>query len=138
MPEIKIKKTSHHEVMRYIFAGVSTTLVNIGIYQLLIIIGWEYRVSNLIALIICKVYGFFINKLYVFKSHSKDLKELIYETIRYVLTRGLSGGIDFFSLIIFVEYFGFNKVICKYVISVIVIAVNYILGKVIVFTKKTI
>lgn len=125
-----------YEGIRYIIVGVTTTLINIGIYQGLLFLGIDYKVSNIFAVILCKVYGYFANKLVVFRSHCNNFRELIVEMIKFVLARGFSGVVDYFGLILAVEVFHFDKIICKYVICVLVIVINYVMGKYIVFRTK--
>ena len=124
------------EGIRYILVGVTTTIVNIGIFQGLLYLGVGYKIANLFAVILCKVYGYVANKMLVFHSHSENVKELLIEMIKFVLARGFSGIVDYFGLIIAVELLGLDKVICKYFISVLVIVINYILGKFVVFKSK--
>ncbi len=124
-----------YEILRYGLVGVSTTVVNLAIYHLLILVGIDYRISNLFAVVLCKVYGYFANKLIVFGSHCSSLKELLYEIGKFVVARGISGIIDYFGVILAVEVFGIDKIVSKYAINIIVIVVNYLFGKYLVFTK---
>lgn len=123
------------EGLRYIIIGVTTTVVNIGVYQLLVFAGIDYRISNLFALILCKVYAFFANKYYVFKSHCSNLFEAFKELVRYIFARGFTGLIDYFGLMFAVEILSFDEIISKYVLTIMVIVINYFLGKKMVFRE---
>lgn len=125
-----------NEILRYALVGVSTTVVNFAIYHLLIFWGIDYRIANLLAVILCKVYGYFANKFIVFRSHCSDLKEWVYEIGKYTVARGASGIIDYCGVIIAVELFGIDKIVSKYAINIIVIVVNYFFSKYLVFAKK--
>ena len=129
-------KKSVSEIIRYGIAGVTTTLVNLGMYHGLLLLGVDYRIANLIAIIGSKTYGYLVNKLFVFKSHCDSAKELATEIIKFVFARGITGIIDYFGLLFAVEIAGFDKIVSKYVIQVIVIATNYVLGKFMVFRKQ--
>lgn len=131
----KGKKTLK-EFIIYGIVGVTTTLVNIAIYQVLLFFKCHYTVANLIAIITCKIYGYLANKNIVFKSHCESIKELLKELTKFVFARGFTGLVDYFGLILCVEVFNADKVISKYVIQVIVIILNYVLGKYLVFKKK--
>lgn len=124
------------ESIRYILIGVTTTLVNIGIFQGLLLFGADYRIANLCAVVLCKIYGFFANKIIVFRSHSRNMQDLLAEVARFVCARGFSGIVDYFGLIIAVELIGFDKILSKYLISILVIVINYLMGKFVVFRRK--
>ena len=123
-----IKKLLKLEVVRYVLAGISVTVINIGTYSLLLYLGMKYTSANLIALILCKSWGFIANKFFVYKSHT-NLIGILRELVSFFFSRGLTALIDYFGLILFVEQFHVNEKISKYVITAVVIIINYILGK---------
>ena len=124
------------ELVRYLFSGITTTLVNIVLYHVILLIKIDYRRANMIALIGSKTYGYLINKKFVFRSHCQSKKELLKEIGSYVITRGFTGIADYLGLIIMVERLGADKIFSKYIIQVLVIVLNYIFGKFIVFRVK--
>lgn len=133
---MKYNEESIKEVIRYGFAGVSVTLVNLGIYYILIFVGIDYKWANLVALISSKVYGYIVNKLFVFRSHCKCFREVIKEIGRFFVARGITGLIDYFGLILVVEIIRADKIVSKYLIQIIVILFNYLFGKFGVFKSK--
>lgn len=132
---MKEHKKDIKELILYAIFGVGTTIANILVYQLLLFV-CDYRVSNLIAIIFTKILAYIVNKKFVFCSHCASMKELIGEAVRFIITRGFTGLIDYFGLIIMVEIFGFHKVYTKYGLQVLVIALNYVFGKKTVFVSK--
>lgn len=130
------KRKTIKEFVIYGIVGVTTTLVNIVIYQVLLFFKCHYTIANLIAIISCKIYGYLANKNIVFKSHCDSVKELLKELVKFVFARGFTGLVDYFGLILCVEILNKDKVISKYVIQIIVIILNYVMGKYIVFKKK--
>ncbi|HBR02763.1 MAG TPA: hypothetical protein DD738_09135, partial [Ruminiclostridium sp.] len=100
-----VKTDNYKEIMSYGFWGIITVLVSYLSYALLIKLGVEYKLSNILSLILTKTIAFLTNKYFVFKSKNRNLKELLLEIVRYIWTRGLVGVIDFLGLIIFVELF---------------------------------
>lgn len=137
MKSMTEKKKSFSEIVRYGIAGVTTTLVNIGLYQGLLLFGIDYKAANLIAIIGSKIYGYIVNKLFVFKSHCATRKELLIEIGKFIGARGITGIVDYLGLILLVEVFNLDKVISKYGITVVVIVLNYIFGKFLVFKKES-
>ncbi|MCI7382757.1 MAG: GtrA family protein [Hungatella hathewayi] len=132
---MKIEKEKASEFLFYLFFGISTTIVNILIYQILLSKNIDYRISNLLAIVIAKLYAYITNKLFVFRSHCVNLKSLLSEILRFFVARGFTGLIDYFGLIIAVSYLNADKLIAKYILQGIVIVTNYILSKFIIFKQ---
>lgn len=123
------------QIINYGIIGVVTMIVNIATYQILILFSIDYKISNLIAIILTKIVAYILNKEYVFHTKCENISELIKEMIRYSFARGLTGVIDYLGVIVLVEFFRFDKVYVKYFIQFIVVALNYVLGKKMVFVS---
>lgn len=128
------EKIWNKEFLSYAFWGFTTTLFNIVLYTLLCYIV-DYWMANIFAIIICKIYAYFTNKFFVFKSHCDNFLMLIKELIMYILTTGFSGLIDFFGVLFLVEILKLGQQNAKYITAVVVILVNYVLRKKLVFHK---
>ncbi len=132
-----IKKSQIQELFWYGVFGVLTTVLNIFLFWLLCTIcGIHYMVSNVIAWIVCVAFAFVTNKLFVFKSKSWQQNLWIKECAEFVESRLFTGVIECVGLFIAVSLLKFDKDISKVVITVIVIILNYVLSKCIVFKKK--
>lgn len=131
-----LKSFFHSELFRYGVAGVSVTLVNFGVYTLLFAIGVEYTAANIAALVLSKTWGYFANKFYAFKSHTEGIGETLRELLRFVAARGFTGLVDYFAVIFLVELLGMNELVSKYAVVALIIILNYILGKKLVFKKS--
>lgn len=123
--------------MLYIIFGFLTTGVNVGIFYLLLKCNIEYKMSNFFALIISKAFAFTTNKIFVFKTKSPNLIEFFKEIIKFIFARGFTGLVDFVGLIVFVGILNYNVKYSKLFLQVIIIILNYILSKNIVFTDNT-
>lgn len=130
------KKIWNKEFISYAFWGLTTTILNIVLYALLCYL-MEYWIANIIAIVTCKVYGYFTNKFIVFKSKCENFVAVLKELIMYIVTTGFSGLIDFFGVILLVEVMTVDEQISKYIITMVVILVNYVLRKKLVFKKDT-
>ena len=132
-----LKKVLSREFISYAVFGVLTTLVNILVFKLLLdYAGIAYGIANIIAVLSAKVFAYITNKLFVFRSRCANLKELLIEIMKYVFARGFTGLIDIFVMFFAVELLKADEMITKYVIQVIVIVLNYVLGKKVVFKKN--
>lgn len=131
-----INKIVNKETVLYGIFGVLTTIINIGLYQILIINGIKYTDANLFALVVTKIAAYIVNKVFVFNSKTNGILELIKEIGRFIITRGATMALDYFGLILMIEFFGIDKSISKYFITFIVVIINYLLGKKHVFIVK--
>lgn len=125
-----------YEIYKYAIVGISNTLLNIFLYHFLLIFKIDYKIANIIAIVISKIYGYIANKKIVFKSRCHSRKKLITEFTKFVITRGSTGFIDYFGVVFAVEVLDTNEVISKYIVQVIVIILNYLLSKFVIFTKS--
>ncbi len=126
------KKT---EVIRYLFWGVITVIVNYASYLLLKVV-MPYQVANLVSIIFTKLFAYCTNKKFVFQSVT-DLKGQVKEIARFVLGRGVTGIVDFAGLIVLTEMFLIDDKLGKIIMIVITTILNYILGKLYVFKPQS-
>lgn len=135
MNRIKDLINKHKEFIKYGFWGGVTTLLNLLLYWLLIKIGLDYTISNIITLITIKTLCYFVNKIFVFKTKCKNKKDLSKEVIKYILSRLFTMILDYFGVILFVEVFRIDKIISKAIVLVLVVLINYFLCKKYVYKK---
>lgn len=127
---------NRNELSQYFIFGVLTTLLNVGLFQTLVYLHLNYMIANLIALVSAKTFAYVTNKFFVFKSQTTHIYDTAAEIIRFGFARGFTGVVDYFGLIFLVEVLSFDAVYSKYFLQIVVIILNYILGKKLVFTKK--
>ena len=137
MEKIKHLWKKYREIITYLFFGFVTTAVNYGVYALLVR-GFHMDVvpANIIAWIVAMVVAFVTNKLWVFESKAHDIKTLAKEFIEFAIARLITLGIETLLLWIFVDKLGANDLIMKIITNVIVVILNYIFSKFIIFRKK--
>ena len=122
------------DMVLYIIFGVFTTLVNIISYLLFAkIFGINNLLSNIMAWFFSIVFAYITNRILVFESKNE---KILHEFALFVTGRGLSGILDSFLFYISVVVLMLNDVTSKIVINIIVIIINYILSKEIIFKEK--
>ena len=127
----------YKEIINYLIFGVLTTLVNFIVYILMTkLFNVNEVLSNAIAWIISVIFAYITNKIYVFESKTRALKEIIKEFISFVTCRLFSGILDIGSFYWFVTILGWNDIISKVIISVLVVILNYVFSKIFIFKKK--
>jgi len=122
----------YEEIIKYLVAGVCTTIVSLLSYNLLRNINIDYQISNVISWILAVTFAYFINKYYVFKSSKKNILEFV----NFFKYRLLSLLIEIGTMYLFVSVFSINDRISKLIVQVIVQVLNYIFSKLFVFKKE--
>ena len=135
--KIRALVKSHWDIVTYLFFGVLTTVVNYLVY--LPCLNWLHlpaSVSNCIAWVVAVAFAFVTNKPFVFGSHDWSLKTVIPEFGKFVATRISSGVLETLILFVAVDTLGGNGNIWKLITQVLVIIINYVGSKLLVFRKK--
>ncbi len=129
-----IKK--YKSFIAYAFWGVCTTVINIAVYYLLYSISEIANVpSTVIAWIASVVFAYITNKLFVFDSKSFRLGVVAREIVSFFGCRLLTGVMDIAIMYFAVDVFGLNSMLWKIISNILVIILNYIAGKLIIFKK---
>ncbi len=137
LDKIKQYGEVYKEVIRYGVAGVATTVINIVVYKLCYdALGISNVVSNIIAWILSVLFAFVTNKIWVFESKSLKPSVLIKETITFFGCRLATGLLDLAIMYVTVDVMAYNSTLMKCISNVIVIVVNYVASKLIIFSKK--
>lgn len=130
----------YEEIIKYLFFGVLTTVVNFTIYFLLAhIFGSENglgAIFNLIAIAISIVFAYVTNRKFVFKSKATGGKAIMKEMFSFFSCRVASSIVDELIYIIGCNVLGISDLIVKLFSQVVIIILNYIFSKLIVFRKK--
>ena len=131
-----LKKYKH--IILYIVFGILTTLVNMVVYWLCYnIIGIPNVPSTVIAWVLAVAFAFITNKLWVFDSRRFDGKTFLYEILTFFAARLLTGLLDVAIMYGAVDIMGWNSTLWKLISNVIVIILNYVASKLLIFRKKS-
>ena len=133
----------YRELIVYFITGVLTTLVNWAVYALCVeMIGWSVAVSNAVAWIVAVIFAYITNKLWVFRSFNWDVGFVLREAFLFVSARILTGIFEIVSVPLLVRiglgqsFFGVKGMWAKILVSVVVMILNYVFSKLIVFRKS--
>lgn len=127
----------YKDTIPYLFFGVLTTVVNIvGFWFFNYVVGINYQIANIIAYFLSVVFAYVTNKLWVFNSHTDTMKAFLLEMGSFFLFRGGSWVIDQGTMTIGVSLLHMNDLIVKFIANVVVVILNYIFSKFIIFRKK--
>lgn len=135
--KIKALMIKYKGLILYGIFGVLTTIINIATYAVCYrVIGIANVPSDIIAWVVGVAFAFITNKLYVFGSKSMDMKTLFPELVKFVAARLATGVLDVIIMFIGVDVMHGPDVILKVASNVIVIILNYVLSKLVVFKKQ--
>ena len=141
----------YRELIVYLIFGVLTTAVNLlTFYALESITDISYLINNAIAWVAGVVFAFVTNKLFVFRSKSWKPSVAGKEAVEFVSARLLSFGVEEAGMWLMVDILGFSafskillgftitgELIAKIILAVIVVIMNYVFSKLIIFKKKS-
>ena len=126
----------HQEGMRYLVFGALATFVNIACYDLCYyVFHINNGISNSIAWVAGAVFAYFTNKMCVFYSKTNSFKETIKEIISFFAFRLVTFGFDQAIMLYTVDKLLWNAGLMKVISNIIVIILNFIFSKLIIFKK---
>lgn len=126
----------------YLIFGVLTTVVNYLVFfpcsSYLEKTGFQYAVavSNTIAWVFAVLFAYVTNKPFVFESHDWSWKVVAPEFAKFVSTRLASLLIETVIISVTVDTLHWNKLVWKVLTSVLVVVLNYVGSKLLVFRRK--
>ena len=136
MEKLKALFLKHYDILVYLVFGVLTTAVNYIVYlPCYNLLHLSSAVSNVIAWAVAVAFAYVTNKPFVFHSHDWSLGTVVPELTKFVGTRLGSGGLETLILLIFVDCLHMNGNLWKLLTSVLVVVLNYIGSKLLVFRK---
>ena len=125
------------DILSYLFFGVLTTVVNYLVYlPCYNLLHFSASVSNVIAWVVAVAFAYLTNKPFVFKSHDWSWKTVAPELAKFVGCRIGSGFVETAIIFTMVDLLQFNGNIWKLITSVLVVILNYVGSKLLVFRKK--
>ena len=125
------------DILSYLFFGVLTTVVNYLVYlPCYNLLHFSASVSNVIAWVVAVASAYLTNKPFVFKSHDWSWKTVAPELAKFVGCRIGSGFVETAIIFTMVDLLQFNGNVWKLITSVLVVILNYVGSKLLVFRKK--
>ncbi len=136
MSRIRELAMKYRGVILYIVFGAMTTLVNMAVYWLCFdVLGIPNVISTVVAWALAVGFAFITNKLWVFDSRSFDGKTLRHEIPAFFGARFLTGLLDVGIMYVTVDVMRWNAIVWKLTSNIIVIILNYIASKLVIFRK---
>lgn len=135
--KIRALVEKYWDILSYLFFGVLTTVVNYVVYlPCYNVLGYSAVISNGIAWVVAVAFAYLTNKPFVFKSNDWSAKTVVPELTKFVGCRVGSGVAETVILYLAVDLLGMNGNLWKLLTNVLVVVMNYIGSKLLVFRNK--
>lgn len=135
--KIKDLLNKYRDIILYGIFGVLTTVVNIAAYWVMAhLFKAGTMPSTLIAWVAAVLFAYVTNRKWVFHSEATTLKAVVKELVSFFTCRLATGVVDWACMFVFVDLLHFNDVVIKAAANILVIILNYIASKLIIFKHK--
>ncbi|MBR6400443.1 MAG: GtrA family protein [Firmicutes bacterium] len=135
-------KYINRETISYLIFGVLTTIVNYFVSFLVMHfctnIRYDVRVNvaTVVSWIAAVLFAYVTNKIYVFRSKTRDIKSILREMTAFFAARLLSFGFEIVWMNLTVNVLHWNFYISKLIAQVVIVILNYIFSKLFIFKKR--
>lgn len=127
----------YRSLILYVFFGGCTTIINIAAYTLCArVFDLGTVPSNIVAWILAVSAAYITNKIWVFESKVWTAKAVIYEIMTFVACRIATGVMDLAIMYVSVDLLGCNDIIMKVISNALVIILNFVFSKLVIFKRK--
>lgn len=136
MEKIRMLIRKYYDILAYLVFGVLTTVVNYIVYlPCYNLLHLSAAVSNVIAWVAAVAFAYLTNKPFVFKSYDWSARTVVPELTKFVGSRVVSGALETAIIFVTVDLLLWNGNVMKLVTSVLVVILNYVASKLLVFKK---
>lgn len=118
--------------------GVTTTIINVVSYALLLFIGINVQIAVVVSWLLAAIVAYFTNRVWVFNSGAVTKLELLREFISFMLARLATLVVEMVIIWFGVQLLNQDPIVWKIIDNIVVIILNYIISKLIVFKIRKI
>lgn len=125
----------HKMLLLYIFFGGCTTVISIASFALLVGLGINELIANVLSWIFAVLFAYVTNRTWVFASKATGSKAICREMMAFFGGRLLTLGMEEVLLLVFVIWLQFDSMIIKIAAQIFVLVSNFVISKWLVFRK---
>lgn len=127
----------YKDIILYLFFGVCTTLINtLSFWVMAHPIGLDVIPSTIIAWVVAVLFAYVTNRKWVFHSEATNARMILKEMVSFFGCRFATGILDLLCMFVFVDILSWNDVLVKFSANILVIVLNYIASKLIIFKQQ--
>lgn len=124
----------YKELLLYLFFGGLSFIVSIATYALFNVgMNINELIANVLSWIITVMFAFLTNRVWVFQSTTNGVAEFVKQMLVFYSGRVITLVVEEVILLVFITWLGFNSMLIKVIAQVIVILLNYVISKLVVF-----
>lgn len=117
----------------YVAFGILTTVINVASYAVMISINWNVQVAVVISWVLAVAVAYITNRKWVFNSQAFTALEILREIFSFFVARLATLILEMVIIWIGVQLLKQNAIVWKVVDNIVVIIVNYVISKMIIF-----
>ena len=118
--------------------GVTTTIINVVSYALLLFVGINVQIAVVFSWLLAVIVAYLTNRVWVFNSGAVTKLELLREFISFMLARLATLVVEMVIIWFWVQLLNQDPIVWKIIDNIVVIILNYIISKLIVFKIRKI
>ena len=128
---------TYQDVISYLFFGGCSTAVNVLSFGFLShVLCLSTVVATSVSWLVTVLFVYVTNRRWVFHSEAKGASEIAREFVYFMACRLATGVLDVVIMWCSVDVMGLNGLVMKFVSNVIVVVLNYVASKLIIFRRK--
>ena len=125
----------NNTMIRYLFFGGCTTLVNLVSFYCLRQMNVAMNLANAISIVVAILFAYIVNSKFVFHDKCESLRDHIKPFGKFIGARACTMFIEIGGLWFLVEVLLWKEMIGKLLIQFVIIVLNYVFSKFFVFTS---
>ena len=122
----------YNQIIKFSLSGITSFIVDFGLFSLLSIIFRNLLAANIIARVISSIYNFFVNKHMVFKDRANFTKS----AIQYFMLTMFILILNTATLKFLTETLLINKYFAKIITELVLFTISFTIQKTIIFKNK--
>jgi len=127
----------YRDMILYIFFGGCTTLINILVYFVCArAFSMGTAAANIAAWVLSVLFAYATNRTWVFHSTERSFSGILREMAGFFASRAATGALDIGVMYLSVDIMHFPDMAMKIISNIVVIVLNYVLSRLLVFRKK--
>ena len=135
--DIKGLYNKYRHFVIYGILGVLTTIINVAAYYVCAhMMFLDTVVSTIIAWFLAVLFAYVTNRKWAFETNAFSTKDIAFEMFKFFACRFATGILDVAIMYVGVDLLSFDDVILKPISNIIVIILNYLFSRLLIFDGK--
>ena len=123
------------QMLAYLLAGGCTTAVNFILF-LILRLAINESAANAVSVFCSVLFAYWANKRFVFQTVCASRRDLLREMLSFFSARAFTMLLEVGGVFLFAEMLGFDALPVKILLNGLVLVLNFILSKALIFRRK--